>query len=216
MIKEKDIERAINLFKRWDLEHLWKKPDEVFIAHLKEKADDCLNVAKVLIELMKNKESVKNLLAEENFNPTLWIINPSYYSIFFNAQLLLAYDGKKLPEDAEDTHKTIFLAMLYYFIVKGTRLEGQKKISWEEIKESRLSKALAMFAEAQEESEELLQIKRAKETVENFGEELEKRRQFTYKMNFHAKESLALTSYQRAVNFRTIITEYLTAKRQRI
>lgn len=215
MIKEKDIERAVNLFKNWDLEGRWERPDEVFINHLKEKADDCLDVAKVLKELMKSRDLVRQFLGKETFNPTLWIINPSYYSIFFNAQLLLAYDGKKLPEDVEDTHKTVLLAVLYYFIIKGSNLEGKKKLRWEEFKESRLSKALAMFAEAQEESEELLQWQKAKGVVEDFGAELEKRRKFTYKMNFHAKESLALTSYQRAINFRTIITEYLAARKER-
>lgn len=214
MIKEKDIERAVNIFKKWDLEGGWKKPEGVFINHLKEKAEDCLEVAKALIILINDKELTKKILGKEEFNPTLWIVNPSYYSIFFNAQLLLAYEGKKLPENTEDTHKTVFLAMLYYFIIKGSSAEGKKKIKWEDIQESRLSKALVMFAEAQEESEELFQGQRAKEAVEDFGAELEKRREFTYKMNFHAKESLALTSYQRAVNFRTIITEYLAAKRR--
>ena len=213
MINEKDFERAINLFKRWDLEKKWKIPDEVYINHLKEKAEDCLEVAKVLIELMKNKALTEKILHKESFNPTLWIMNSSYYSIFFNTQLLLAKDNKKLPDNVEDTHKTILLAMLYYFIVKGSGLESKQKIKWEDVKESRLAKALLIFVEAQEESEELFQIQRAKTIVEDFKAELEKRRKFTYKMNFHAKESMALTSYQRAINFRTIITEYLTIKK---
>ena len=212
MIKEKDIERAVKLFKRWDLDGCWKKPDAIFVNHLMEKADDCLDVAKALAELMKDKTSTQKFLDKDNFNPTLWIINSSYYSIFFNAQLLLAHDRKKLPDDAEDTHKTILLAMLFYFMIKGSDSEAKKKIRWEDIKESRLSKALIMFVEAQEESLELLQ-QRAKDALEDFNVELEKRRRFTYKMNFHAKESIALTSYQRAVNFRTLITEYLSAKK---
>ena len=212
MIKEKDIERAISKFKVWDLERRWEKPEEVFINHLKEKADDCLDVAKALIELMKNGALVSRILGQERFNPTLWIINASYYHIFFNAELLLAFDGKKLPDDAEDTHKTVFLAVLYYFIIKGSGQEGKKNIKWEELKESRFSNALMLFAEAQEESEELFQLERAKSAVEDFNAELEKRRTFTYKMNIHAKEGIALTSYQRAVNFRTIITEYLATK----
>lgn len=213
MINAKDIERAINLFKKWDNDRTWKNPDEVFINHLQEKADDCLDVAKALTELMKNKELITKLLDKDHFNPTLWIINSSYYSIFFNAQLLLAHDGKKLPENTKDTHQTIFLAMLHYFIIKGSGQEGKKNLKWEDFQKSRLSNALIMFAEAQEESEELFQ--RAKSTVEDFDAELEKRRKFTYKMNFHAKESIALTSYQRAISFRTTITEYLSAKKHR-
>lgn len=213
MINDKDIERAITLFKRWDLERRWKEPESIFINHLQEKINDCLDVAKVLIELMKQKEILARLINKEQFNPTLWIINSSYYSIFFNAQLLLAYDGRKLPENTEDTHKTIFLALLYYFIIKGSGIEGKKTIKWEDLHSSRLSTALMMFQEAQEEAEELLQ--KAKSTVEDFNAELEKRRRFTYQMNVHAKESMALTSYNRAISFRTIITEYLTTVKKR-
>lgn len=204
MINNKDIERAITLFTKWDLEKRWKIPDEVFINHLKEKANDSLDVAKVLIELMKNKK---------DFNPTLWIINSSYYSIFFHAQLMLAHDGKKLPENTQDTHKTTLLAILFYFIIKGSGLEGKKDLKWEDIKESKLSKALLLFVEAQEESEELFQRQRAKGVLEDFNAELEKRNKFTYRMNIHAKESMALTSYQRAIEFRTIVTEYILIKK---
>lgn len=212
MITDKDIERAITLFKRWDLERKWKASEQVFNDHLKEKSDDCLDVAKALIELMNDKSSLNRILGKEQFNPTLWIINSSYYSIFFNTQLLLANDGKKLPDDAENTHKTVFLAMLYYFLIKGSGMEGKKKLQWNDIKKSRLSDALVMFAEAQDESGELFQWQRAKAIVEDYGAELEKRGKFTYKMNFHAKENIALNSYKRAINFRTIITEYLAVK----
>ncbi len=184
-----------------------------FINHLQEKIGDCLDTAKLLLEIMKEKDTLQKYLHKDKCNPTLWIINPSYYSIFFNAQLLLAYDGKKLPENVEDTHKTVFLALLYYFIIKGSGLEGKKNIKWEDIKSSRLSTALLMFQEAQEEAEELLQ--KAKSTIEDFNAELEKRRRFTYQMNVHAKESIALTSYQRAISFRTIITEYITTLKRR-
>ncbi len=214
MFKEKDIERAINQFQRWDLERTWKAPEEVFVIHLKEKADDCLDVAKLLMELIGNREILFKVLGKEHFNPTLWIINASYYSIFFNAQLLLAQDGKAFSEGTEDTHKSTLLALLFYFIIKGSGLEGKKKIKWEDIKESRMSRALTLFAEAQEESEELFQWQRAKKAMEDFGYELEKRHKFTYRMNFHASENIAQTSYQRAIEFRTIITEYLSIKRK--
>lgn len=213
MISDKDIELAVTMFTRWDLEHKWKKPEDIFIKHLQEKVNDCLDTAKLLIELRNQKEILVKLLGKEQFNPTLWIINPSYYSIFFNAQLLLAYDGKKLPENTENTHKTVFLALLYYFVIKGSGLEGKKNMKWEDIQSSRLSTALKMFQEAQEEVEELLQ--KAKSTIEDFNAELEKRRTFTYQMNSHAKESIALTSYRRAISFRTIITEYITTLKRR-
>jgi len=215
MINNKDIERASTMFKQWDLEKRWKQPEDVFINHLKEKVADSLDVAKLLLDVMKNQEIILKLLNKEKFNPTLWIMNSSYYSIFFDAQLLLAYDGKKLPENIEDTHKTVFLALLYYFIIKGSDLEGKKNVKWEDLKESKLSKALLMFAEAQQETEELFQGQRAKNSLEDFSAELEKRRRFTYRINEHAKESMALTSYQRAISFRTIVTEYIETLKRR-
>lgn len=213
MISDKDIEQAVTMFTKWDLERKWKKPEDIFINHLQEKVNDCLDTAKLLIELRNHKDILVKLLGKEQFNPTLWIINPSYYSIFFNAQLLLAYDGRKLPDNTQNTHKTVFLALLYYFVIKGSGLEGKKNIKWEEIQSSHLSTALMMFQEAREEAEELLQ--KAKNTVEDFHAELEKRRTFTYQMNIHAKENIARTSYQRAISFRTLITEYIAALKRR-
>lgn len=213
MISDKDIEQAVTMFTKWDLEHRWKKPEDIFINHLQEKVNDCLDTAKLLIELRNQKDILVKLLGKNQFNPTLWIINPSYYSIFFNAQLLLAYDGKKLPDNTENTHKTVFLALLYYCVIKGSGLEGRKNIKWVEIQTSKLYNALILFHDAQEEIEELLQ--RTKGIVENFHAELEKRRIFTYQMNIHAKESIALTSYQRAISFRTIVTEYIETLKRR-
>lgn len=213
MINDKDIERAVTMFTRWDLERKWKKPEDIFLNHLREKVNDCLDTAKLLLELMNQKDIVVKILGKDQFNSTLWIINSSYYSIFFNAQLLLAHDNKKLPENTEDTHKTVLLALLYYFIIKGSGLEGKKNLKWEELQTSRLSSALKMFREAQDETEELFQ--KAKSVVGDFSAELEKRRKFTYQMTIPAKENMALTSYQRAVSFRTIITEYLTATKKR-
>lgn len=73
MFREEDIERAINLFKRWDLNRSWKIPEEAFIIHLKEKADDSLDVAKLLLKLIGEKETLLMLLQKEKFNPTLWV-----------------------------------------------------------------------------------------------------------------------------------------------
>ncbi len=57
------------------------------------------------------------------------------------------------------------LALMYYFIIKGSNLENMQNIKWEDIKQSRLSKALELMADAKEETQELTQ-QRAKSVVE--------------------------------------------------
>jgi len=93
-----------------------------------------------------------------------------------------------------------------------SQTDSQQSVTWNK---NHLKELYAAFgsAEAQSKAEELLQ--RAKNTVEDFSAELEKRRTFTYQMNIHAKESIALTSYQRAISFRTIVTEYIETLKHR-
>ncbi|PIO06113.1 hypothetical protein COT47_03480 [Candidatus Woesearchaeota archaeon CG08_land_8_20_14_0_20_43_7] len=155
---------------------------------------------------------IKETFNAENYDGTLWIINASYYRIFFLAQYLLALDNKKLPDDAEDTHKTIELALLYYFIIKGSGLEGKTDIQWEEIKESRFSKALEIISSANEEIEELTQQK-AKRTVEYMEAERQKRHSFTYRMTVNAELEKARTSLNRAIEFGDIVKEYIHARK---
>lgn len=142
----------------------------------------------------------------------MWIINASYYRIFFLAQYLLAVDNKKLPENTEDTHKTVELAFMYYFIIKGSDLENNSEIRWEDIKQSRLSKALELLTDAKEEVHELTQ-QRAKKTVEYMEAERLKRHEFTYRMTINAELAKAKTSIRRAIEFGDIIKEYIRIKK---
>lgn len=214
MIKRQDIQRAIALFREWDNKGIWDKPNSLFINHTAKKAEDSLNTAKALLNLMTNKDLKEKALPHIEYNSSLWILNSAYYSMFFLTQALLAHDGKKLPENAQDTHKTTVLAILYYFIIKGSGLEGKNNIDWQDIKSSRMSDALMIFSQAQEEAEALFQVKRAKEAVDSLKLELEKRTELTYRSTIDAELSFAKTSIERAEKFREIIKEYLETKRQ--
>ena len=207
MIKKEDIKRAIKTFKEWDLYKKWKTPTQEFILHTLKKSENALQTAQFILRIMQD-DKTKQLFSAEDYDGTLWIINSSYYRIFFLAEYVLALDGRKLPEGTQDTHKTIELALLYYFILKGSDLEGKKNINWEDIKESRLSKALELFMEAQEENQELTQ-QRAKKIVEYMNAERDKRNSFTYNMTIDAELSKARTSIQRAIEFGDIIKEYI-------
>ena len=211
MIKKEDIRRAINTFKEWDNNHVWDKPTDVFKHHTLEKSENALRTAQYILKIMEDPKA-RALFDSEDYDGTLWIINASYYRIFFLAQYLLALDGKKLPKDAEDTHKTVELALMYYFIIKGSDLENKQDLKWEDIEQSRLSKALEMMAESKEESSELTQ-QRAKSIVEYMEAERIKRHNFTYGMTINAELEKAKTSIERAKEFGDIINEYIRVKR---
>ena len=155
----------------------------------------------------------RDLFDAEDYDGTLWIINASYYRIFFLAQYLLAIDNKKLPEGTEDTHKAVELALMYYFIIKGSNLENKTDLKWEDINQSRLSQALELMTDAQEETLELTQ-RRAKSVVEYMEAERSKRNMFTYRMTLNAELEKAKTSIKRAVEFGDIIKEYIRIKKK--
>lgn len=211
MIKQEDIRKAIKIFRKWDNDRLWNTPTEIFTQHTLEKSENALKTAQYILKIMEDSNA-KGFFDAEDYDGTLWIINASYYRIFFLAQYLLAIDNKKLPENIEDTHKTVELALMYYFIIKGSNLENMQNIKWEDIKQSRLSKALELMADAKEETQELTQ-QRAKSVVEYMEAERMKRHNFTYRMTINAELEKAKTSIKRAVEFGDIIKEYIRIKK---
>lgn len=210
MIKKEDIRRAIKTFREWDNERKWNIPTETFKHHTLTKSENALKTAKFILRIMEDQKANEFFNAED-YDGTLWIVNASYYKIFFLAQYLLALDKKKLPEDAEDTHKTVELALMYYFIIKGSNLENKKDLKWEEIKQSRLSRALELMAQAKEENQELTQ-QRAKKVVEYMQAERTKRHEFTYSMTVDAELTKSKTSIKRAIEFSDIVKEYIKIK----
>lgn len=102
---------------------------------------------------------------------------------------------------------------MYYFIIKGSNLENKTNLKWEDIKQSRLSKALELMTDAKEETQELTQ-QRAKSVVEYMEAERAKRNKFTYRMTINAELEKAKTSIKRAVEFGDIIKKYIRIKKK--
>jgi uncharacterized protein (UPF0332 family) len=201
MLEKKDIEQAKKLFKEWDLRRNWHSPTSEFIEHSRKKAEGTLRLAKYLLDkLDKTKE------LESNNTVTMWVITQSYYSMFFEVEYLLGLDGRKLPDGTEDTHKTIYLAFLYYYLVKGSELEQKKP---KEITTSRMSKALAIFKELQDETLELQRIQRS---VKNLKIQRGQRHAFTYRMSRAAEIYEAKKSITKAIEFRQLIEEYILSR----
>ena len=201
MLEQKDSEEAKKLCKEWDNNKKWDSPAPAFLEHTKKKAKDSLALAVYILEKL---EQTKEL--EDNDTATIWVIAASYYSMFFEVEYLLALDGKKLPDGIKDTHKTVYLAFIYYYVIKGSELE-QKKPG--EITTSRMSKALAIFKELQDETLELQRIKRS---VNNLKIQREQRHAFTYRMSRTAEVSEAKKSAIRAAEFRSLVEEYILSR----
>ncbi|MDO8740427.1 MAG: hypothetical protein Q7J54_02500 [Candidatus Woesearchaeota archaeon] len=84
-----------------------------------ENALTSLNTAKIL-----NKVSSDGAVKAEfdfindDFESYLWIINSSYYSMFYIAGALLAKLGLKVKSEI-GVHKKTFFALVYYFYLSG-------------------------------------------------------------------------------------------------
>lgn len=201
MLEKEDIEEAKKLFKEWDNNRVWDSPAPAFLEHTKKKAKESLDLALYLLEKI---EQTKEL--EGNDTATIWIIAASYYSMFFEVEYLLGLDGKKLPEGTKDSHKTIYLAFIYYYIIKGSELEQKTP---KEITTSRMSKALAMFKELQDET---LELHRIEKSIKDLKKQREQRHGFTYRMSRAAEVSEARNSAVKAAEFRELIEEYIISR----
>jgi hypothetical protein len=203
MLKKEDIEEAKKLFKEWDNKDIWDNPNPAFLDHTKKKSKDSLDLALYLLEKIEHTDEL-----EDNETVTIWIIASSYYSMFFEVEYLLGLDNKKLPKGIKDTHKTIYLAFVYYYIIKGSELEQKKP---KELTTTRMSKALAIFKELQDET---LELHRIEKSVEDLKKQRDARNAFTYQMNRTAKLSEAQNSTIKATEFRELIEEYLLSKQK--
>jgi uncharacterized protein (UPF0332 family) len=202
MLEKKDIEQAKKTFKEWDLKKIWDTPSLAFLNHIEKKAKDSLMLSLYMMSKIENTNEL-----DDNETATIWIIATAYYSMFFQVEYLLALDNKKLPKSTKDTHKTIYLAFIYYYIIKGSNLEQNNS---KNIKTSNMSKALILFKELQDETLELHRIER---NVRNLNYQRLKRNEFTYQINRAAKLSEAKNSINKAKEFRELIEEYIYIKK---
>ena len=160
-----------------------KEKEKKFVKFFLNNAENSLNSAKLLFEV-STKNELKNTTGFPNFNGFLWVINSSYYSMFYMARALLENEGIKVKTELS-IHAVVFDALVYYFYLTG-RL--QKKI-------------IEDFTEAKEETSEILGKEKAKELIEDYFYEKKKRGIFTYEMGATAMQNKAQTSLERAKKF---------------
>jgi len=184
MLENKKIEEAKkNAIKDISAGAVEKTKDSRYVDFFIKNAKDSLDSAKVLFDISVD-EKTKNTLGMPNFNGFLWVINSSYYSMFYMARALLESIGVKIKSD-ESIHFLVFNALIYYFYSTG-KLEKH---------------FIEDFENAQEESSEILGKERAKEMISDYSNEKEKRAKFTYETGEIAMKSKAETSLNRAKKF---------------
>ncbi len=159
------------------------KGKSLFTEFFLKNSANSLDCAKFLFKF----SSDKNLSAEHgfpNFDGFLWVINASYYSMFYMAKALLENNGIKIEKDL-GIHSTIFDAFVYCFYSNG---KIQRKF-------------IEDFNQAGEEASELLGKEKAFKIVGDYYGEKDKRTNFTYEMGQIVIESKAKTSLERAIKF---------------
>lgn len=139
--------------------------------------------AKLLIEVSDKKELQDNL-GYPDFDGYLWVINSSYYSMFYMARALLESSGIKIKIDSstQSVHQLTFQALVYFFYL-NQRLE---------------KKLIEDFKEASIDAGEILGKEKAKKLIEEYESEKEKRARFTYELGQIAIQGKAKTSFERA------------------
>lgn len=164
---------------------------KTFVEFFLTNAKDSLNAANLLFEASTNKQ-LQSQIGYPDFNGFLWVINASYYSMFYMARALLESNGIKIKTEI-GVHGVTFDALVFYCYATG---KLQKKL-------------IEDFARAKMETAELLGKERAKALIEEYYYEKEKRTTFTYELGEIAMQNKAQTSLQRAKMFNEEVRKIL-------
>jgi len=196
MLDEKKLKEVQSRVKRFISDGIIRskgRPDHVdfFVKN----ADDSVDSAKALFELSTNREKQESL-GFTSFNGLLWVVNASYYSMFYMARALLENEGIKIKADLS-IHAVTFDAVIYYFYLTG-------KLQMEFLED---------FIEAKENAAELLGKQKADELMEEYFFEKKKRGAFTYDMGAVLVKSKAKTSLERAQKFKRELTKIIGRKK---
>jgi len=185
MLDNKEIENIKKNMKLFisDGSIVLNKPGK-FASFFLNNASNSLNSAKLLFEASVNKQ-LQEKIGFIDFNGLLWVVNASYYSMFYAARALLENEGVKIKTDSASVHLITFDALVYYFYLTG-------KIERNIIEE---------FKEAGEEAFEFLGKEKANSLIEDYSYEKEKRSRFTYEMGEIVMQNKAETSLKRANKF---------------
>ncbi len=192
MLDEKKLDEAKRRMKRYLKDGaIAKEKGGRFVQFFLNNSKNSIESAKLLFETSVS-EKIRSAFGLSDFNGFLWVINASYYSMFYMARALLESEGVKIKTDLA-VHSVTFDALIYYFYLTG-KLE---------------KKLIDSFAEAEEEASAILGKEKARELVEDYFYEKRKRAKFTYEIGEIAMQEKAKTSLERAKKFNEEIRKVL-------
>ena len=148
-----------------------------------ENATNSLTTSKLLLDV-STRINLQKATGYLKFNGFLWVINSSYYSMFYMARALLEISGIKIKSDFS-IHLLTFDLLVYYFYITS------KLQKW----------IIEIYAEAKEDADELLGKEKADDLIASYYYDRKKRSQFTYEIGKLAMQSKAKTSLERADKF---------------
>jgi len=184
MLDEKKLKQIESRVKNFIVDETIKtKQPREFVIFFLNNAQKSLNSANALYDLSTNKE-IQDNLGYKDFDGFLWVVNTSYYSMFYMARALLENEGIKIKTE-NSIHSVTFDAIIAFFYLN-------KKL------EKRL---LEDFAESMSEADQILGKQKADSLVEDYFFEKNKRGIFTYNTKEIVLKEKAKTSLKRATRF---------------
>ena len=184
MLDEKKVGESKKRVEQWLASgDIVKEKIGKFSAFFLKNAQDSFNTSQLLYKVSTTSDLQKTT-GFSDFNGFLWVINSSYYSMFYMVRALLESSGVKIKTDYS-IHMVAYDAFITYFYATG-------KIEKQFIEE---------FQEASMEAQESLGKEKAKTLMEEYSLEREKRSRFTYEMGEIALQNKAQTSLDRARRF---------------
>jgi uncharacterized protein (UPF0332 family) len=180
----KRLKESSNIIRNAIQSGLIKKPYPKTDSFFFDKSLQSIKIASKLLELDK-----------EELQTSMWVINTSYYSMFFGATALLAKYGHKIISK-QGIHKLTYHAIVHFFVNEDNKLEKH---------------FIEEYKKAVEDAEQLMQIseKNVDIFLSEYSYEINKRKDFTYDFGKIAEKKKAKTSFQRARNFINIIKDIL-------
>ncbi len=186
-IKEADL-IIVELIRNNQIKELSEQGKTRFVNFYRKQANLSVIAADLLYSISTEKSSKNFHKLKEGYECFLWVINASYYSMFYAVHALLAYKNKKISS-GQGIHKITAHALVYYFL-----------------KNNFIAKELyEQFVESQKQAADLLNLedfqKKAIDLTNKYFFESDKRTRFTYETEEEIKQRHALTSLQRAKEF---------------
>ena len=147
-LDEKKLKEIENRVKKFISEGIIKsKQPKKYVEFFLSNANDSLRTARCIYDMSTNKEYQK-YTGYDGLNGFLWVINASYYGMFYMVRALLENEGIVLKSNLS-IHSLTFDVLIYYFYLTG---KLQKRL-------------FDQYLEAQEEADELLGKQKADDLV---------------------------------------------------